>query len=308
MTATNRYTTTFPLVCNVLRRTATYIILCSVVVSGCGAPDPALPPPPEEDTEASVERGHALVTGFGACGFCHSGNGQTGAVLSGGRMLRDSYGEVAGPNITLSESGIGDWTEQQLKALLRTNTRPDGSELGGERHRGFEWLADRDITAITAYLRTLAPTENRVEPRRISFLARNTTGFLDAKIVVRGYIPSLSPSFKAEYGQYVVDHVARCGSCHSKPGGLITSEEYLAGGQEISFDGEYKLAPNITSSTSAGIGSWGEGAIRDFLRSGRTPEGREVDSRFCPVQFYARAPAEQVDAVVAYLRSVPAVN
>jgi cytochrome c553 len=223
-------------------------------------------------------------------------------------MLQDSYGEVAGPNITLSESGIGDWTEQQLKALLRTNTRPDGSELGGQRHRGFEWLADRDITAITAYLRTLPPVENRVESRRISFMARNTTGILDAKVVVRGYIPSLSPSFKTEYGQYVVDHVARCASCHSKPGGLISSEEYLAGGQEISFDGEYKLAPNITSSTSAGIGSWGEGAIRDFLRSGRTPEGREVDSRFCPVQFYSRAPSEQIDAVVAYLRSVPAVN
>jgi cytochrome c553 len=284
------------------------LALLGVELMGCGAPDPALPPPPEENVEASVERGHALVTGFGACGFCHSLDGKTTSALSGGRIVRDSYGEVAGPNITLARSGLGEWTEQQLKSLLRTNTRPDGSEVGGERHRGFEWLADRDITAITAYLRALPLSEKQVEPRRISFLARNTTGILDAKIVVRGYIPSLSPSFKVEYGQYVVDHVARCGSCHSKPGGLISSEEYLAGGQEISFDGEYKVAPNITTSTSAGIGAWSEGAIRNFLRSGQTPEGREVDSRFCPVQFYARAPAEQVEAVVSYLRTVPAVN
>lgn len=308
MTATDLSSSTTISLFSIVRRTVPYLIVWGLLGSGCGAPDPALPPPPEENVEASVQRGHTLVTGFGACGFCHSQNGQTNQALSGGRVLRDSYGEVAAPNITLAQSGVGDWTEQQLKALLRTNTRPDGSEVGGERHRGFEWLADRDITAITTYLRTLPPVENQIEPRRISFVARNTTGFLDAKVIVRGYIPSLSPSFRTEYGQYVVDHVARCGSCHSKPGGLITSEEYLAGGQEISFDGEYKIAPNITSSTSAGIGGWSEGAIRDFLRSGRTPEGREVDSRFCPVQFYARAPSEQIDAVVAYLRSVPAVN
>lgn len=308
MTALDLRNASTRLLRDLFRRSVPYLLVTSLLASGCGAPDPALPPPPEEDTQASAQRGHALVTGFGACGFCHSQNGQTNSALSGGRLSRDSYGEVAGPNITLSQSGIGDWTEQQLKALLRTNTRPDGSELGGERHRGFEWLADRDITAMTAYLRTLPPVDNQVEPRRISFVARNTTGFLDAKIVVRGYIPSLSPGFRVEYGQYVVDHVARCGSCHSKPGGLIASEEYLAGGQEISFDGEYKVAPNITTSTSAGIGSWSEAAIRDFLRSGRTPEGREVDSKFCPVQFYARAPAEQVEAVVAYLRTVPAVN
>lgn len=296
------------LLASVSRKAVLALSVLFTVIAGCGAPDPALPPPPEENVEASVQRGHALVTGFGACGFCHSLDGKTSSTLSGGRVVRDSYGEVAGPNITLAQSGVGEWTEQQLKSVLRTNTRPDGSEVGGERHRGFEWLADRDITAITAYLRALPPYEKQVEARRISFIARNTTGILDAKIVVRGYIPSLSPSFKVEYGQYVVDHVARCGSCHSKPGGLISSEEYLAGGQEISFDGEYKVAPNITTSTSAGIGSWSEGAIRSFIRSGQTPEGREVDSRFCPVQFYARAPAEQVDAVVAYLRTVPAVN
>jgi hypothetical protein len=125
---------------------------------------------------------------------------------------------------------------------------------------------------------------------------------------VRGYIPALSPKFRTEYGQYLVDHVARCGSCHSKPGGIFSSEEYLAGGQEISFDGEYKTAPNITSSKSAGIGSWSIRQISDYLRSGRTPSGREIDTRFCPVQFYAQAAPEDVEAVATYVRAVPAVD
>jgi mono/diheme cytochrome c family protein len=277
-------------------------------LTACGAPDPLLPPPPVANLEASARQGHALVNGFAACGFCHSLNGQTSSALSGGRLMRDSYGEVRGPNITLAESGIGLWSEEQFKALLRTNTRPDGSEVAPERHRGFEWLADGDITAITTYLRSLPAVENAVPARRLSFVARNTTGFLDTRVVVRGYIPPIAPSFRAEYGQYLVDHVARCGSCHSKPGGLIASEEYLAGGQEISFDDEYRIAPNITSSTSAGIGGWGESAIRAFLQTGRTPQGREVDGRFCPIHFYRNAPMEHIEAVMAYLRTVPAID
>lgn len=282
--------------------------LFSAHLLACGAPDPMLPPPPSVNVEAAAQRGQDLVTGLGACGFCHSINGQTDSALSGGRVLRDSYGEVRGPNITLAQSGIGAWNELQLKNLLRANIRPDGSEVGGERHRGFEWLADADISAITAYLRSVAPVENSVDGRRLSFIDRNTTGFFDTRVQVRGFIPSISPTFKAEFGQYLTDHVARCGSCHSKPGGLFSSDEYLAGGQEISFDGAYKVAPNITSSTSVGIGGWGERALRDFLRSGRTPEGREVDSRFCPVQFYARAPSSDIEAIVAYLRTVPAID
>lgn len=222
--------------------------------------------------------------------------------------MRDTYGEVQGPNITRAATGIGAWTEADLRRALRANIRPDGSEVSSQPHRGFEWLADTDVTAITAYLRTLPPIDNEVAARRISFLERNTTGLLEARVEVKGYIPALGPQFKAEYGQYLTDHVARCGSCHTKPGGWISSEEYLAGGREVSFAGEYKLAPNITSSKSSGIGSWSEADLVQYLRSGKTAKGREVDSAFCPVQFYARAPQEQINAVVAYLRSVPAVD
>jgi hypothetical protein len=215
---------------------------------------------------------------------------------------------VQGPNITIASSGIGTWGEVDVRKALRANVRPDGSQISSNRHRGFEWLADADITAITTYIRSLPATQREIEARRVSFFERNVTGFFDTRVHVRGYIPALSPKFRTEYGQYLVDHVARCGSCHSKPGGIFSSEEYLAGGQEISFDGEYKTAPNITSSKSAGIGSWSIRQISDYLRSGRTPSGREIDTRFCPVQFYAQAAPEDVEAVATYVRAVPAVD
>jgi len=284
------------------------VFLALLFTIGCGTPDPILPPPPSVELERAALRGAQLVDGMGACGFCHSMDGLTSSPLSGGRLMSDGYGEVHGPNITRSATGIGDWTEADLRRALRSNIRPDGSEISSQPHRGFEWLADVDVTAITAYLRTLPPIEHQVASRRISLLERNTTGLLEARVEVKGYIPAIGPQFRAEYGQHLTDHVARCGSCHTKPGGWIASEEYLAGGREISFDGKYKIAPNITTSKISGIGSWSEVALEQYLRSGRTAAGREVDSGFCPVQFYAKAPQEQIEAVVAYLRSVPAVD
>ena len=286
------------------------VICCALIWTqfGCGTPDPVLPPPPALDLQQAALRGAQLVNGFGACGFCHSIDGRTSSPLSGGRLIRDSYGQVPGPNITRARSGIGDWSEFDLKRSLRGNIRPDGSEVSTDLHRGFEWLADTDIAAITTYLRTLPPIEHEVQQRRPSFFERNTTGLFTSRIEVKGYIPTIGAQFKAEYGQYVTDNVARCGSCHTKPAGLISSEQYMAGGMEVSFDGEYRVAPNITMSTTAGIGELSDNALKKYLRSGSTPAGREVDSRFCPVQFYAKAPEEQLDAVVAYLRTVPAVD
>jgi hypothetical protein len=194
-----------------------------------------------------------------------------------------------------------------MKAL-RANIRPDETEILSPLHRGFEWLADADIAAVIAYLRVVPPKDNSVPRRASSILERYTTGLFQSHIEVKGYIPAIGEQFKVEYGKYLTDHVARCGSCHTKPGGLVSSEEYLAGGREISFDGESKVAPNITASATVGIGTWSESSLGDYLRSGRTPSGRSVDSRFCPVQFYAHAPMAQVEAVVAYLRTVPAVE
>jgi cytochrome c553 len=222
--------------------------------------------------------------------------------------MRDIYGDIAGSNITVSSSGIGEWHESDLKNLFRGNRRPDESEVYSTFHRGFEWMSDADLTALIAYLRSVPPTENVVERRELSFLDRNTTGFFRSKAEVKGYVPSIAPSFRAEYGQYVADNLAGCARCHSRPGGLFSSDDYLAGGQEISLDGESKVAPNITSSKTTGIGEWSEDDIKRYLSTGQAPSGRQVDKKFCPVEFYARASSADVDALVAYLRSVPAIE
>ena len=270
----------------------------------CSSVDSQVPPMPA--TPELALQGRALVEGLGACGHCHSLGGQPGAPLSGGRTMRDEYGEVQGPNITLAKSGIGTWSEGDFIRVFRAYVKPDGGKVSPTFHSGSEWMSDVDLAALTTYVRSIHPIENEVPPRSISWLDRNTVGFFDSKSQVRGFVPQVPRAFRMEYGQYLVDHVAHCGSCHSVPEGIISSSRYMSGGEEVWFDGESKVAPDITLSLETGLGSWSEGDYRAFFATGRTKDGRQVDPRFCPVPYYSRASTEEIESIIAYLRTIPA--
>ena len=169
-------------------------------------------------------------------------------------------------------------------------------------------MPDSDVTAIISYLRSIPPVENQVERREIGFIGRNTTGFFTSVAEVMGYVPRISESFRVEYGEYLTNSVAGCDRCHSRSGGTFNSDDFMAGGDEVSFDGETKVAPNITQSQENGIGKWSAEDLKTYLQTGKTPSGKMVDTRFCPVEFYQRASPAEIEAVVAYLRTIPAIE
>lgn len=302
-------------------------ILLVLTAAACSSPDPLIPFSPALDLTSATKRGAELVNGLAACGFCHasldSANSQVAppsdytapestAPLSGGRKIGTIYGEISASNITQSlETGIGALSNYDLRAILRSAARPDGSELNSSVHKGFEWLSDTDIFAITSYLRSLPAIENTVERYSPSIISRNTTGIFDTRIEVKGYVPAILTQFKQEYGGYLVDHVARCASCHNSPAGIFSGERYLAGGKEISLDGESRIAPALLGAANDTpedeeqpakliLGSDG---IRGYLKSGATPDGRRANTRFCPTTFYSKASELEIDAIVSYLSS-----
>lgn len=282
----------------------TIIVSLAVLASvGCSSDETMLPPLPVAPD--AITRGASLVEGIAACGFCHSLNGKPGQPLSGGRTLVDSDGEVQAPNITLAKSGLRGWKESDVVHALRQNEKPDGSTIARTAHLGFEWLSDGDLSGVIAYLRTLPPVEHEIPSRSGDPLA---LGLFKGTRAVKGLVPSVEPRFPAAYGQYLADHVARCASCHNTPAGIIGGEEYWAGGIEVSFDGEYKTAPNITSSKTSGIGTWSEKAITNFITTGRAPDGHLVDPRFCPTEFFRRGSESDIAALVTYIRSVPPID
>ena len=288
------------------RRSLSLIVFMALALGACSSDD--LPPPPLPGDSASIARGQQIAEGLGACGSCHSLHGKPGEPLSGGRLMSDAFGDVNAPNITVAKSGIGAWNETDVRVLLRSNKRPDESALYSKFHKGLGWLSDTDLSALIAYLRSLPAIENEVEQRDIGFIGRNTTGFFLSVAEIKGYVPQISQGFRIEYGEYLTNSVAGCNRCHARPGGVFTSDKFMAGGEEVSFDDEVKVAPNITQSKDTGIGGWSEEDLKAYLRSGKTPAGREVDTRFCPVDFYQRASTAEINAVVAYLRTVPPIE
>lgn len=78
--------------------------------------------------------------------------------LEGGRTISSDLGEKVAPAINGSRVyGLGEWTEAQIVAYLKTGIGPDGSVSDSKFcPTGFYRNAsDEDLTAIARYLRTV---------------------------------------------------------------------------------------------------------------------------------------------------------
>jgi mono/diheme cytochrome c family protein len=102
-------------------------------------------------------------------------------------------------------------------------------------------------------------------------------------------------------GKYIFGAAGGCG-CHTEPKGILN-----AGGRK--YDGPFGTvySSNITPDPQTGIGAWTDEQIITAIRLGRRPKGE----RLIPVHPYTvfnGMAAEDLRALVAYLRTVPPVN
>ena len=116
-----------------------------------------------------IARGKYLVTLMG-CTDCHTpgyffGKPDNSRYLGGSDVgFAIPPGVFYGPNLTPDkDTGLGNWTDAQIVAAIRTGKRPDGRELAPVMpYRGFASLTDADARAIVAYLRSIPPVKNKV--------------------------------------------------------------------------------------------------------------------------------------------------
>jgi len=125
------------------------------------APDPTKP--------EAWNRGAYLANVLGHCAECHTPRNLMGArdddMAYAGNA--EGPGGEAVPNITPHpETGIGNWSEDDIVTLLEMGMTPDGDFVGGEMALVVEnstaKLTDEDRRAIAIYLKSLAPLENAV--------------------------------------------------------------------------------------------------------------------------------------------------
>lgn len=119
-----------------------------------------------------LERGSYLVNTIMACGNCHSPRDAQGKLtadnaLSGGLKFITPAFVATAPNITPDpETGLGTWTDEDIKHALIQGLRPDHGQLAGIPLAAvmpanfYKALVPEDVDAIVVYLRSVKPPRN----------------------------------------------------------------------------------------------------------------------------------------------------
>ena len=125
--------------------------------------------PGETDKAA---RGAYLVNNVMGCTDCHTPvDPATGApvlekYLGGKQPYEGPWGIVYGGNITPDiETGIGDWTEEEIKGALVAGTAKDGRRLILMPWYAYSSLTQEDADAVVFYLKNVLPAVNNEVPK-----------------------------------------------------------------------------------------------------------------------------------------------
>ena len=108
--------------------------------------------------DTPLERGTYLMNSVVACGNCHTPQTPDGPApsmeLAGQKVVEDAAMTAFAPNITPDkETGIGNWTDEELIVAIREGRRPDGSIIGPPMpFPSYRHMSDEDGKAIVAYL------------------------------------------------------------------------------------------------------------------------------------------------------------
>jgi mono/diheme cytochrome c family protein len=241
---------------------------------------------------AVVERGKYLVT-IGICQGCHMPN------LAGGRRT----GGNISANITPDrETGIGAWTDEQIIEAVRNGKRPDGSRV--RPSMGVFWyhdLSDTDMRAIVAYLRSVPPV-------RLKHERSPEAGTLPVLRPPVDSVADIPRTDKVAYGHYLATAVAHCMTCHTPRGqGQPDLTKLGAGGNTNNVPGGgVAISANLTPSNPNGIAKWTDDQVMQAITEGIRPDG----SKLIPVmdfEFYKQLKPEDLEAIVAFLRSLKPV-
>jgi mono/diheme cytochrome c family protein len=125
-----------------------------------------------------VRRGAYLVETLG-CSLCHSPldenrRAMPGMRLAGGMLIRITpFGDYPTGNLTSDrETGLGNWSDDQIKQVITRGVLPDGTRLlpYPMDYASYSTMKPDDLNAIVAYLRTVPPVANKVPKPRRPFL------------------------------------------------------------------------------------------------------------------------------------------
>ncbi|HSL46279.1 MAG TPA: c-type cytochrome [Anaerolineales bacterium] len=273
---------------------------------------------------ASIEYGQHIFR-FRGCEACHSEGGYLDVSLPGqsaeshfgssaqdvphmeGNIYLDdpAIGKVVASNLTGGTGGVGkEYTDHDWLRAIRHGIRPDGTPLLFMPSTEFYFLSDEDLGAVIAYIKSAPPVHHELPPSSISWTGRivmtlvSAITFIPAELIPHDAPRPVAPEVGVtpEYGEYLTHS---CKVCH----GLT-----MSGGPIPGFPASWPPAPNLTFGPGSVLPAWSEAGFMDTLRTGVTPEGRQLRGEYMPWNSYKFMSDDELRAVWVYLQSLPEVE
>jgi mono/diheme cytochrome c family protein len=246
------------------------LVLAAQAVAGAHAASAS------ETPEALVARGKYLATA-GNCGACHTTS--DGQPFAGGLEFDTPFGKIYSTNITPdAQTGIGKWTAAQFKQAIREGVRPDGEHLYPVfPYTSFTKIADADINALFAYLKSVPAVSAKAPENDLSFpySQRWLMSLWNKLYLTEGpFKPDARQSATSSRGAYLVEALGHCSACHSPRNSLgaeSTDDAFTGGVYNDKVPGgavRQWSAPNLTSAPN-GLGGWSVAEIASYLKTGR---------------------------------------
>ena len=266
----------------------------------------------DASAQSLIERGSYLVNSILTCGNCHTPKGPGGVPLADQQLAGGSQTfvslrySVQAANITPDvETGIGTWSDADIRHALQQGVRPTGAPLAPAMPSAFYGVfTPRDLDAVVRYLRSVPGINRQVQPPVYKAV-------LDLQLErVPGADKPMTEADLAEpvaLGRYLTT-IGHCFECHTPllPDGHHDFQNSLGKGGQV-FRGPFgvSVSRNITSDKANGIGAWSDAEIVRAITQGISRDGSRLKP---PMGFawYARMTPQDLNAIVAFLRTVPA--
>jgi len=264
--------------------------------------------PPSLAHESVVKRGEYLARAAD-CVVCHTARG--GEAFAGGFPFALPFGTLYSTNITPdNDTGIGKYTDEQFLRAIHRGVRKDGAYLYPAMPiTSYTYLSDADALAIKAYLFSLTPIHapSKANTLAFPFNQRWAMGVWSALFAPNSrFRPNAKQSRQWNRGAYLAEALAHCGECHTPRNLAFALDNRKKFGGAITAGWH---AYNISGDRQTGVGAWHDDDLRAYLLAGHAqghgtaagPMGEAIDESF------SRLAPDDLEALVTYVRSVPAV-
>lgn len=253
---------------------------------------PESPSPAAADSVLQA-RGRHVAESLAKCVDCHSSDFGGGIVIDA-----PPVGHIEATNLTTGNGGVlAEYDDGALERAIRHGIAKDGRSLLVMPSSEYNHLADNDVAALIAYIRS-RPSVNRTHaPSTIGPVLRAMwiAGKVDpmpAAVIAHDapHLKTAPVGNSVETGMYIAQN--GCAGCH----GATYSGGPIPGGPP-----DWKPAANITPT---GIGRYSLENFRTILREGKRPDGSVVDSMM-PVKATRQMTDDEIEAVFKFLNKVP---